>query len=91
MRDKKQHDGRRKVFSKAFTPSALQAYEKRVNVHCAEFIKQMRRLSGKPFDATNWMKYFGKPRHNPPGNIFTTNSTQLLMLWATWVWVKNST
>lgn len=63
VREKKQHDARRKVFSKAFTPSALHAYEKRVNVHCEEFIRQMRRLTGKPFDATNWMKYFGKPHH----------------------------
>lgn len=60
VREKKPHDVRRKVFSKAFTSVALQAYEKRVNVHCEEWIRHMKRLSGQPFDATDWMKYFGK-------------------------------
>ncbi|EER29322.1 Cytochrome P450 family protein [Coccidioides posadasii C735 delta SOWgp] len=59
VRDKKVHDARRKVFSKAFTPTALREYEERVMVHCEEFVRQMNRLSGKPFDASEWFKYFG--------------------------------
>lgn len=59
VREKMQHDNRRKVFLKAFTSSALQSYETRVVLHCEEFIRQMKRLSGKPFDASDWMKYFG--------------------------------
>ncbi|KMU77556.1 hypothetical protein CISG_01314 [Coccidioides immitis RMSCC 3703] len=58
VRDKKVHDARRKVFSKAFTPTALREYEERVVVHCEEFVRQMSRLSGKPFDASEWFKYF---------------------------------
>ena len=74
VREKKGHDTRRKVFSKAFTPAALQAYEKQVNVHCAEWIKQMKRLSGKPFDATDWMKYFGKRDPSPTNFECLTDS-----------------
>lgn len=58
-RDKKVHDARRRVFSKAFTPAALRDYEDRVVVHCDEWIRQMDKLSGKPFDASAWLKYFG--------------------------------
>ncbi|KAK4041875.1 cytochrome P450 [Parachaetomium inaequale] len=58
VRDKRAHDNRRKVFSKAFSPSALQDYENRVVVHCEEFIKQMTRMAGQPFDASEWCKYF---------------------------------
>lgn len=58
-RNKKVHDARRRVFSKAFTPSALRDYEERVAMHCEEFIRQMDRLSGRPFDASAWLKYFG--------------------------------
>ncbi|KAL3436403.1 cytochrome P450 [Aspergillus tetrazonus] len=58
VRDKRVHDARRKVFTKAFTPSALREYEERVAVHCEEFVRQMTRLSGKPFDASEWFKYF---------------------------------
>ncbi|PKS06131.1 hypothetical protein jhhlp_007448 [Lomentospora prolificans] len=58
VRDKKEHDMRRKVFSKAFAPSALQNYEKRVIVHCEEFTRQMKKMAGKPFDASDWFKYF---------------------------------
>ncbi|KMP05031.1 cytochrome P450 3A6 [Coccidioides immitis RMSCC 2394] len=37
---------------------ALREYEERVVVHCEEFVRQMSRLSGKPFDASEWFKYF---------------------------------
>lgn len=60
VRDKKVHDARRKVFSKAFSPSALQEYENRVVLHCEEFVRQMTRMAGQPFDASNWFKYFGE-------------------------------
>ena len=60
VRDKKQHDQRRKVFSKAFSPSAMQEYEKRVVVHCEEFVRQMKTMADKPFDASDWFKYFGR-------------------------------
>ena len=60
VRDKATHDNRRKVFSKAFSPSALQDYENRVVVHCAEFVKQMTAIAGQPFDASDWCKYFGE-------------------------------
>ncbi|KAI9367627.1 cytochrome P450 [Aspergillus egyptiacus] len=58
VRDKKVHDTRRKVFTKAFTPAAIRDYEERVLVHCEEFVRQMKRLSGRPFDASEWFKYF---------------------------------
>jgi tryprostatin B 6-hydroxylase len=60
VRDKAAHDNRRKVFSKAFSPGALQDYENRVIVHCEEFVRQMSRMAGKSFDASEWCKYFGK-------------------------------
>ncbi|SPO06550.1 related to pisatin demethylase cytochrome P450 [Cephalotrichum gorgonifer] len=58
VRDKTAHDARRKVFSKAFTPAALNDYEKRVLVHCEEFVRQMEYRAGTPFDASDWLKYF---------------------------------
>ncbi|KAK0646745.1 cytochrome P450 [Cercophora newfieldiana] len=58
VRDKKTHDARRKIFSKAFAPGALQDYEERVVVHCEEFIRQMKCMAGQPFDASDWFKYF---------------------------------
>ncbi|KAB5546803.1 cytochrome P450 [Coniochaeta sp. 2T2.1] len=58
VRDQKKHDNRRKVFSKAFSPSAMKDYDTRVVVHCEEFVRQMRRLAGQPFDASAWLKYF---------------------------------
>ncbi|KAK1751472.1 cytochrome P450 [Echria macrotheca] len=58
VRDKKTHDARRKLFSKAFSPGALADYEERVVVHCEEFVRQMRNMAGKPFDAADWFKYF---------------------------------
>ena len=60
VRDKKVHDARRKVFSKAFSPTALRDYEERVIVHCEEFVRQIKRMNGAPFDATDWFKYFGR-------------------------------
>lgn len=59
VRDKKAHDARRKVFSMAFSPTALNDYEKRVVVHCEEFVRQMEHEAGKPFNASDWFKYFG--------------------------------
>ncbi|PLB36079.1 cytochrome P450 [Aspergillus candidus] len=58
VRDKKAHDARRKVFSMAFSPTALNDYEKRVVVHCEEFVRQMEHEAGKPFNASDWFKYF---------------------------------
>lgn len=62
VRSKKIHDARRRVFSKAFAPSALRDYEERVVVHCDEFIRQMQQMQGRPVDASAWLKYFGN-RH----------------------------
>ncbi|SPO07713.1 related to pisatin demethylase cytochrome P450 [Cephalotrichum gorgonifer] len=58
VRDKKKHDARRKVFSKAFSPSAMVEYERRIVLHCEEFVRQMKKISGKPFNASNWCKFF---------------------------------
>lgn len=92
VRDQRVHDNRRKVFSKAFAPSAMKDYEARVVVHCEEFIRQMTRLSGQSFDASAWFKYFGKC----PGAVcgymgHYAYKMQPLMSWVTWVWAKNST
>lgn len=59
VRDKSVHDARRRVFSKAFSPTALREYEERVVVHCEEFVRQIKRMNGTSFDATDWFKYFG--------------------------------
>jgi len=60
VRDKGAHDARRKIFSQAFSPGALKDYEDRVIVHCDEFVRQMKRIAGRPFDASDWFKYFGE-------------------------------
>jgi tryprostatin B 6-hydroxylase len=57
-RDKKVHERRRKVFSKAFSPAALRDYEVRVVEHAELLTRQLARMEGKPFDATAWFKYF---------------------------------
>ncbi|KAK3367744.1 putative cytochrome P450 [Podospora didyma] len=58
VRDKKTHDARRKMFSYAFSPSALKGYEDRISAHSEEFVRQMKRIAGQPFDASDWLKYF---------------------------------
>ncbi|PGH15930.1 hypothetical protein AJ79_02097 [Helicocarpus griseus UAMH5409] len=58
MRDKKMHDKRRKVFSKAFSPASLRLYEPRVVQHSELFVQQLAKMGGKPFDATRWCKYW---------------------------------
>jgi tryprostatin B 6-hydroxylase len=52
------HDLRRRVFSKAFSPAAMREYEARVVVHCQLFVDQMKKVAGRPFDASEWCKYF---------------------------------
>ncbi|KAF9886735.1 hypothetical protein FE257_011112 [Aspergillus nanangensis] len=58
VRDKKVHDARRRVFSKAFSPSALRHYDTRVAIYSDEFIRQMQQNSGGPIDISAWCKYF---------------------------------
>ncbi|KAK3323140.1 cytochrome P450 family protein [Cercophora scortea] len=58
VRDQKTHDARRKMFSMAFSPSALRDYEQRLVKHCNEFSHQMKIRAGKPFDASDWFKFF---------------------------------
>jgi cytochrome P450 len=57
-RDKKIHEKRRKVFSRAFSPQALRDYEPRINMHAEEFINQIKVMKGKPFRGDRWFKYF---------------------------------
>ncbi|KAK2734555.1 hypothetical protein FQN55_002597 [Onygenales sp. PD_40] len=58
MRDKKVHEKRRKVFSKAFSPASLRIYEPRVSEHTEILIQQLAKMDGKPFDATRWCKFW---------------------------------
>ncbi len=89
VRDKAKHDNRRKVFSKAFSPAALQDYENRVVVHCAEFVKQMTAMAGQPFDASEWCKYFGGYPPTADGQRKLTE--QRSMSWAISAWARSST
>jgi tryprostatin B 6-hydroxylase len=57
-RDLKAHELRRKVFSKAFSPAALIAYEDRVTPLSNLFCDQIAAFRGGSFNATAWFKYF---------------------------------
>lgn len=57
-RNLKEHELRRKVFNKAFSPAALVAYEERITPLSNLFCEQISNFKGKEFDATAWMKYF---------------------------------
>ena len=57
-RDRKVHELRRKVWSRAFSPKALQEYDSRVSTYSELFCRQIRAMNGKPFDASRWFKYF---------------------------------
>jgi cytochrome P450 len=58
IRDKKAHERRRKVFSKAFSPQAMRAYEPRVVTLSELLVTQLRKIDGQTFDATRWFKYW---------------------------------
>ncbi|KAM7212208.1 cytochrome P450 [Rhypophila decipiens] len=57
-RDLKAHELRRKVFSKAFSPAALLAYEERITPLSNLFCEQISKMAGSPVNATEWFKYF---------------------------------
>jgi tryprostatin B 6-hydroxylase len=91
VRDKKDHDARRRVFSRAFSPAALNEYEKRVHVHCEQFVAQMKRRAGRPFDASDWFKYFGRTMRPCQVGIVPADTAQRLMSWAMWDWARSFT
>jgi tryprostatin B 6-hydroxylase len=57
-RDLREHERRRKVFNKAFSPAALAAYEERITPLSDLWCREVARFGGQPLDATAWFKYF---------------------------------
>ncbi|KAB5536218.1 cytochrome P450 [Coniochaeta sp. 2T2.1] len=57
-RNLKEHERRRKVFNKAFSPAALVAYEERITPLSQLWCDQVSKFRGQPINATAWFKYF---------------------------------
>lgn len=58
VRNKKEHEVRRKVWARAFSPKALAEYDERISEYSERFCRQISDLKGQPFNATRWFKFY---------------------------------